>query len=1027
MPVLEPDSAIRLPSVTVLKASAGSGKTFALTERYVQFLLSAVIPKNDLANILAITFSNNASREMREKVLEWLKLLAFRDPARLADICGVTQGGEERAATRAAELLEQMFSRWSDFQVRTIDSFMSMVFRASALDFGFSPDFEILLDPAPLLDYSFNLFIRGAHEGTPRAGLLDETLRAVLGFRTGEDSFQWDPTAALLEEIMRIEERLARIEETPSVTDLAPSMRGAEKRIRDCLEEIGALAGSSGLPPNRSSTFPGLLEQARAGSFSDMVGRGMKTCPVRKPEAKDAAGRERYERIEEAWAEAGSLVGAYAGLWSRAFYQPYLRLHAELAGTMGKVKRSQGKLFIGDIGRALADYLSADIVPDIYFRLGERVFHYLIDEFQDTSPSQWKNLFPLVENSLALGGSLFVVGDTKQAIYGFRQADYTIMRRLEGESPFPSAGHVPLELATNWRSRPRILELAAGVFRVAACASPEYAEAARRSGLASWTQKPLDGVDPGYVEVEILERDDEDPPERRKIHALLDQLRERGYRWGDIAILASKNDDILRATSWLNERSIPFISFSSLDVRGRRVSSEVLALLGFLDSPTDDLAFATFILGDIFARARAGHNGVQDRDADGRRSIEGFLFRCRGEKPLYKAFQREFPDLWRGLLAGLFRSAGYLPLYDLVSEAFAAFHVFDAAGEEEAALSKLLERVKEFEGSGSNSLREFLGSADGGGEADSWAIDVPRGADCVQVMTVHKAKGLGFPVVIALLYGERGRGLQYPVLREHGTASLVKLTKEIAGRDEELGRLYEEESTKEKVSRLNALYVALTRARRELYVIGVRRPGDSFPFDLLPETGFSPVENKGPAAHSDAGAMPGPRLSHAVRPMVVDFSRGRLNREERRRGDLAHRMLSLVHEAADNLEADLADAAERAAAEARDAPSASGLAEAAFRLITETDLAPYFASEPGRTVLTEQEFCDAEGRLFRMDRVVVDPERVTVIDYKTGPGIEEEHLREIEGYARILEGAYPGRRVEAILAYLDRGELRRVQ
>ncbi len=97
MPVLESDSVIRLPSLTVLRASAGSGKTFTLTERYVQFLLSPLIPKNDLANILAITFSHNASREMRENVLEWLKLLAFRDAGRLAEIGAIVQGGDETA------------------------------------------------------------------------------------------------------------------------------------------------------------------------------------------------------------------------------------------------------------------------------------------------------------------------------------------------------------------------------------------------------------------------------------------------------------------------------------------------------------------------------------------------------------------------------------------------------------------------------------------------------------------------------------------------------------------------------------------------------------------------------------------------------------------------------------------------------------------------------------------------------------------------------------------------------------------
>jgi ATP-dependent helicase/nuclease subunit A len=1020
MPVLEPDSLIRLPSVTVLRASAGSGKTFALTERYVQFLLSPAIPKNDLGNILAITFSNNASREMREKVLEWLKRLAFRDHDRLAEICAVTEGGEERAASRAAELLEQILSHYSDFQVRTIDSFMSMVFRASALDFGFSPEFEILLDPAPLLDYAFNLFLRGAREGTARAALLDETVRAVLALKAGEDRFHWDPAAPLLAETKKLEDRLSMIEQAPSALDVAPLMQALEGRIRGALERVRALVDSSGLEPSARSTFPDLLAQGRAGRFADMIGRGMKSCPVKKPGPKDERGRERYETIEEAWSEADGLVSEYTACWARAYYQPYLRLHADLAQTIEKVKRGQGKVFIGDINRALGGYLAAEIVPDIYFRLGERVFHYLIDEFQDTSPIQWRNLAPLVENSLAMGGSLFVVGDTKQAIYGFRQADYTIMRALEAASPFPSAGHVPLELDTNWRSRPRILEFAAEVFRGAAAGSPQYAEAARRSGLARWTQKPLAGEDPGYVEVEILERDEEDPPERRKIHVVLEQLRARGYRWGDIALLASKNEEITRATSWLNEKAVPFISFSSLDVRGRKVAAEMLALLGFLDSPPDDLAFATFLLGGIFASALAARRaGVPP-------SMHSFLFRCRQERPLYKAFQREFPELWRELFAGLFRSAGYLPLYDLVSESYTAFRVFDAAREEEATLAKLLEKVKEFEGSGSNSLREFLGSAGSAGDGGEWAIDVPRGADSVRAMTVHKAKGLGFPVVIALLYGEGSRGFEHTILREAGGIGLVKLTQEIAARDPQLKQLYDEEATKEKVNRLNALYVALTRARRELYVVGVKRPRDSFPFDLLPASGFAPSADKGTAAAGPGEAEPVAELSHETRSVRLAFSRGSLNREERRRGDLAHRMLSLVREPGDDLEAALAEAAERAGLEAREVPAAAGLAEAAFRLIMDTELRGYFTPAPGRTILTEQEFCDADGRLRRMDRVVADPDRVTVIDFKTGPEAEDEHVQEIQSYARILEGAYPGRRVEAILAYLDRREARRV-
>ena len=96
MPDLEQDTTLRLPRVTVLKASAGSGKTFRLTQRYVQFLLSGRIPKNELRNLMAITFSNNASGEMRREVMKWLKLLCLKDSDRLEQMAEVTAGGAER-------------------------------------------------------------------------------------------------------------------------------------------------------------------------------------------------------------------------------------------------------------------------------------------------------------------------------------------------------------------------------------------------------------------------------------------------------------------------------------------------------------------------------------------------------------------------------------------------------------------------------------------------------------------------------------------------------------------------------------------------------------------------------------------------------------------------------------------------------------------------------------------------------------------------------------------------------------------
>ncbi len=1021
MSVLPSDSSLKLPSVSVLKASAGSGKTYTLTQRYVQFALSRAVPKNSLPSILAITFSNTASREMKESVLEWLKLLCFRDAERTAAMSSIVAGGAELVRKEAEARIEEILTRYSDFQVRTIDSFMSTVFRAAALDFGFNPEFEILLEPAPLMEYAFGLFVREAVEGSRQAAILDGTIASVLGFQGEGDRFPWDPARSLLERVKRIDARIGMLEGEVSSVDFSTGLRKAAAAVRERLEEIDGLVRTSGLEPSGGSSFSGALEAARAGRYRELISKGFSRCPVKKP--KSSADAPAYAEILERWEEVDGLVSAYAALWARASYQPYLGLHQALDSTMERVKKSQGKIFISDISRMLGRYLDEEIVPDIYFRLGERIFHFLIDEFQDTSPIQWRNLFPLIENSLSVGGSLFVVGDTKQAIYGFRDADFRIMKRLEEENPFPSAGHAVKELSTNFRSRAEILRFAKAVFLKSLPASPHRA-AGEASGLSGWTQDAREDGDRGYVELRALARNDDEPPERETLHSIMRELAGRGYRWADIAVLAPRNDDVVRAASWLNEAGIPFLSYSSLDVRKRRSAAEVISLLTFLDSPPDDLAFTGFILGEIFARCleREGWKSAVP--------LHGLLFGKRAEKPFYKVFQKAFPELWEKYFSGLFRSAGYLPLYDLATEIYSVFDLFSLVPEEEATLAKLLEAVKGFEGSGSNSLRDFLSQAgDSASEDGTWDIDIPRGADCVSLMTVHKAKGLGFPVVIVILYGEKSKPFEYTVVEENGAVTLVKLTKDIAGRDAFLGALYDTEKEKDKVDYLNSLYVALTRAKGEMYVLAVARDGEDLPFTLLPESGFEPKEAKGDARPGKAAAVVEAPLAHEARPIRPSAERGRLSISERKRGELVHRILSLITWIDGGVEEAVARAAGRASAEARGAPIPGNTLESIARTLRDPALRDLFTAREGRTVENERELCDGEGRLFRTDRLVIDPERVTVIDFKTGKeeGEEPAHREQILSYRKILREVYPGRVVEAVLVYTDRAVVRRVE
>ncbi len=1027
VPILDKDTEIRFPHFLILKASAGSGKTYALTERFVQFILSEKIPHSSLRNILAVTFSNNAAKEMKERVLFWLKSVCFDDPESTVELSGIVSLDAERMKEKAGELIEEILDNYSDFQVKTIDSFMTTVFKASAIDFGYNPEFDILMSTDALMDYSFNRFLRNVRQGTGEAGLFGEIVSGILEQKRQDASFPWDPSKLLLDEIKKIYKKLSSTGREARIEDFSAEMQKVRERIRAEVEELEHMVSEAGLPKNRNSAYCSVLDSVRQNRFADLTGKPLKNPPVNKPDKKQQALQTAYDMIGDKWIKVVDLIRTYTACHARNYYAPYLRVYDIFREKIEAMKRQQGKIFIEDINRYLAEYLGSDIVPDVYFRLGETVFHFLIDEFQDTSPVQWRNLKPLIENSLSQGGSLFIVGDTKQAIYGFRDADYTIMKEAEKTNYFPSAEHIVKELKTNYRSRRKVLDFNEKVFKKNVAASDVYNEAGEQSGLTDYVQKAKDGdKGDGYAEVVILERDDENPSEKEKIQEIILELITRGYNYNDIAVLTQRNEDAVRVTSWLNEKGIDFISYSSLDIRRRQCIGELVSLLNFLDSPTDDLSFASFLLGDIF-------NSILSKDSVviPREQIRAFLFKCRNTAPVYKAFQKDFENLWKRYFDGLFRSAGYLPLYDLVTEIFSVFRVFEIMETEEAALVKILEAVKEFEGAGFNSLRDFLefsAGADGGESA--WNMDVPRELSAVKVMTVHKSKGLGFPVVIVLLYEGRNRGFDHLLEDVGEEVCLVRLTKDTAKCDPALESIYHEECVKEMVNRLNSLYVGFTRAEQELYVVGVRGKKEGFPFDLLPAEDFPPSVRPDRADRVDE--IPRETLAtlhHHRKSEYPVRSDELLNVTEKRRGEFIHRVLYFVEYMQEGFEETLEQIIKKAAAETGfEGSDTEKIGDSVREFVEGDDMAEYFRQQPGRKIMREQEFSDAAGALYRMDRVVIDGNTVTVIDYKTGSdkGTEGKYGLQMKAYMNVLREIFPDRIVAGVIAYVDLKEIREI-
>lgn len=1030
------DSELRFPHCMVLKASAGAGKTRALTARYVQFLLSERIPHNSPKNILAITFSNNAAKEMKERILKWLKNIYFKDEETLNEFIELFDHKQENKeklkdilSKKAAKALEELLNNYSDFQVKTIDSFMTSVFKASAVDFGYNPDFEILMNNKELFSYAFELFLKDLRDGSEKAEIFKEITDLILEMKSDNSSYLWDPAG----DIFRIWRDIYEII-TANASELRIDKKTLEekKKTEEALVEIikkimAALDGFEEGIKKRSvyQVFPEVIQNKK---FEKLFKHQINTLPIKK----NGIPEDKLKKVEPLWKQFQYLLDEYAWQYSIAFYIPYIEAFHDFLKELQKIKMKEGKLFIEDINKTLSAYLESSIVPDIYFRLGEEINHFLIDEFQDTSPLQWKNLKPLIENALSEDGSLFVVGDTKQAIYKFRSADYRIMKQLEteGEKVFPSAKErfIKKELEVNYRSGGEIVRFNEDFFKKTVASIDEYRVPASLSGLTDYIQHPKpENEGRGYIEVKSLKKEEIN----EHIINLIEEIRSRGYNFKDIAILARKNENVVEISEYLNKAGIHFISYSSLDVRNRKVTSEILALLAFLDSPVDDFSFSVFLKSDIYS----GYLSLNGKEAI-KGAIDSFLLRHRDESRLYKLFEKEFPDLWDSHFRELFRIAGYLPLYDLLSIILSTFRVFEVMPEEEATFLKLLELAGLFEARGFGNIRDFIEFMKSTGSDERlWDLSLPEEENAVTLMTIHKAKGLEYPVTIVFITEDRNNSSMIPVKSNNGI-SVMKITNDFTKKCEKLKTLNKEFHRDRLTDELNLFYVAFTRAKDELYILfgeNQRNKNNEEKTNLSiifkEESGKTRGRKSSPEEIAERK-----RKEIKDEKLIMNISHSSFLREfpveereihlyEKERGEFIHRVLASIDYYHEGIEERVSQVIERLN---RNSPIKFDEEEIKSSVLsTINSMKEYFEKVPGRIIKNEREFSDQMGFLYRMDRIVIDPDVVTVIDYKTGhPEPEEmaEHREQVSHYKKILSEIYKDKIVKGLLYYISRKE-----
>ncbi len=235
--VLTPDANLSFPEFVLLKASAGSGKTHALSRRFADFLLASGASgegPRGLPNILAITFTRTAAREMKERILAWLKE-GFSGEGRMADELLRDYGvSKAELARRAEAAVEKILAGYTDFQVETIDSFTAMIFRSSAVDLGYAPDFEIALEHGDLIEYAFARFLRRVKETTAEGSTFREILNYLILQRGEKFPYAWDPTPGILERLNKLQARLATQPQglVPMISDRSGRMSSGRSRRR---------------------------------------------------------------------------------------------------------------------------------------------------------------------------------------------------------------------------------------------------------------------------------------------------------------------------------------------------------------------------------------------------------------------------------------------------------------------------------------------------------------------------------------------------------------------------------------------------------------------------------------------------------------------------------------------------------------------------------------------------------------------------------------------------------------------------
>ena len=1026
-------------NLTVYKASAGSGKTFTLATRCIALLLAA--PASSYRHILAVTFTNKATAEMKERILGQLFGLSRGLPSSadyLDTIRPALPGlGDEEIRRRAADVLRRIVHDYDRFRVTTIDSFFQGVVTNMAHELGLSANFRVDINDTDVIDQAVDRLMAGLQPNTA-------VLRWVIGYirERIDDNRRWDITREvkrlarnlLRERYLMLENRLRdalsddehlngfrrKLREQDEAA--ADHMESAARYLEEAMEERGlgfdAFSRGTALATYLRKLADGVPDapSATVEAYLSAPEKWLRKADQKRPELVAACEELRgiLETVENFRREYAQAHSNY--VLTTANLGP-LRLLGEIGRELTQINEEANRFMLAKVPILLNRLIGSDDAPFVFEKAGTTFLHVMIDEFQDTSTLQWRNFKTLLLENMSAGNSCLLVGDVKQSIYRFRGGDWGILAGIRKE--FPRHPVDVQELTTNYRSQRRVIDFNNRFFARAAAIldelSPTEGDDRIATLYADVAQRCAADGDGGYVRVHFTDRraggDVGRPADDLRMDDLEAQVRSlhaAGLPYSAMAVLVRWNKE---AAALIDRFAtdcpdVPLVSDEAFLLAASEAVQLLVHAMRYLADPTDTIALA-FV-------ARHSSAAAADWAA------------CEGDHPAALA-DTEFISRREILLA--------LPLYELQEELIRLFGLDRRPGQA-AYLMAYLDQVLVFLDDNPSDIRLFL---------EHWT-DVLSGrsipaaeVEGLRVLTIHKSKGLQFHTVLLpfcdwAIERDRSDDLLWcePAEAPYDELPLVPVPTRAMARDSIYAADYEHEHFQRRIENLNLLYVAFTRAEKNLLVWtkGYANPkGTSTICDLIKKTlgeelddtfeSGVPVSTVGGRTCTDDGnrltTRPEPLgIGFHTYPSRVAFRQSNRSQEflaqagdpDRRQGEyidqgiLLHKIFSALDTAADvDRVLDSFEAEGLLGEQIRK----DSLRHLICRRLSSPQTAPWFDGswQLFREVAILSR--DAGDRLLvrRPDRVMVRGNETVVVDFKFGKP-REEHDAQVREYLGLL-------------------------